>query len=256
MNALHLTRPFIISAALLLTCQAGGAQSVSALMAKGDIADAAFRPGEALESYLPAEKLDPKNVPLLLRIARQYRHLMSDTGNAQEQLRLGGIALNYGEKSAMLAPMNSEAQLCQAITYGKMLPFQGKKEQVAATPRIKGAVDRALKLDPRNDSAWHVLGRWHQSLANVGGLKRKVGELIYGTLPAGTNAQSIACFENAIKINPRRLRHYIEEGRTYVQMGDHVNARRLLKKGLAMPNTEKDDPETKLRGREALAQLP
>jgi tetratricopeptide (TPR) repeat protein len=100
-----------------------------------------------------------------------------------------------------------------------------------------------------------VLGRWHQSLANVSGFKRKVGGVLYGTLPTGTNAQSIACFEKAIKINPRRLRHYIEMGCTYAQMGDNANARRFLDKGLAMPNTERDDPETKRRGREAMDRL-
>jgi tetratricopeptide (TPR) repeat protein len=256
MHASRLTRTFVTSAVILLTCHAGIAQSVSELVAKGDISDAAFHPGKALESYLPAEKLDPKNVDILLRIARQYRHLMSDTGDVKEKLRLGGIALAYGKKSATLAPNNSEAQLCQAITYGKMLPIQGKQEQVDAAPLIKAAVDRALKLDPLNDSAWHVLGRWHQSLANVGGLKRAIGGLVYGKLPTGTNAKSIACFDEAIKINPKRLRHYIEQGRTYAQMGDHASARRLFKKGLAMPNTEKDDTEMKLSGREALADLP
>ena len=242
--------------ALVLTATPSFSQSAPELMAKGDVSDASFRPAEALKSYLPAEKLEPSNVQLLLRIARQYRHMMSDAKAVPEKLKLGGMAINYGKKAAALAPNDSEAQLSPAITYGKMLPYQGKKEQVEATPRIKAAADRALKLDPRNDSAWHVLGRWHQGLANVGGLKRTFGEMVYGKLPTGTNAQSIACFEKAIAINPNRLRHYIEQGRTWAQMGDNGKARRFIEKGMAMPNTEKDDPEVKARGREALARLP
>lgn len=245
-----------IATTLLLTIQPSRGQSATELTAKGDVPDASFRPAEALKYYLPAEKLEPNNVRLLLRIARQYRHLMSDAKTVPEKLRLGGIALNYGQKAAALAPNDSEAQLSTAITYGKMLPHQGKKEQAEATPRIKAAADRAIKLDPRNDSAWHILGRWHQGLANVSGLKRTFGEILYGKLPTGTNAQSIACFEKAIAINPRRLRHFIEEGRTWAQMGDHAAARRFIEKGMAMPNTEKDDPEMKVRGREALAKLP
>ena len=242
--------------ALVLSLTPSFGQSVAEHLAKGDVADANFRPTEALKSYLPAEKLEPNNVQIQLRIARQYRHLMSDAKTVPEKLRLGGMAMNYGKKAATLAPNDSEAQLSLAITYGKMLPYQGKKEQVEATPRIKAAADRALKLDPRNDSAWHVLGRWHQGLANVSGLKRTFGEMVYGKLPAGTNAQSIACFEKAIAINPNRLRHYIEQGRTWAQMGDNGKARRFIEKGMAMPNTEKDDPEVKARGREALAKLP
>ncbi len=242
--------------ALVLTVTPSFGQSATELMEKGDVFDVSFRPAEALKSYLPAEKLEPNNVALLLRIARQYRHLLSDAKTGAEKLKLGGMAMNYGQKAAALAPNDSEAQLSPAITYGKMLPYQGKKEQVEATPRIKAAADRALKLDPKNDSAWHVLGRWHQGLANVSGLKRTFGEMLYGKLPAGTNAQSIACFEKAIAINPNRLRHYIEQGRTWAQMGDNGKARRFIEKGMAMPNTEKDDAEMKARGREALAKLP
>lgn len=256
MNLRTSFRTFALASFLLLTGAACQAQSVNELIAKGDLSDLKFNPTEALNSYLPAEKLDPKNVRLLLRIARQYRHLMSETAANSEKLEFGKIALGYGLRAAALGPRDAEAQLSPAITYGKMLPFQGKKEQVDATPRIKVAVDKALKLDPRNDSAWHVLGRWHQGLANVNGLKRALGEMLYGTLPKSTNAEAIDCFNKALAISPHRLRHYIEMGRTYAQMGDNATARRFLDKGLAMPNAEKDDPEIKVRGREALALLP
>jgi tetratricopeptide (TPR) repeat protein len=189
-------------------------------------------------------------------IARQYRHLMADAPTTKEKLSLAGMALNYGLKAASLGPNDSEAQLSPAITYGKMLPFQGKQAQVDTAPLIKAAVDKALRLDPRNDTAWHVLGRWHQSLANVGSLKRAFGAILYGELPVGTNEESVKCFDKAIAINPRRLRHYVELGRTYAQMGEYDKARKYLMKGLSMPNLEKDDPEVKLHGREALALLP
>lgn len=249
-------RGFALAAALILSIQPGQAQSVAELLKKGDAADASFRADDALKSYLPAEKLDPNNVRLLVRIARQYRHLMADAKAVPEKLRLGQLALDYGKKAAAAGPNDSEAQLSPAITYGKMLPYQGKKEQVEASPRIKAAADRAIKLDPRNDNAWHILGRWHQTLANVGGVKRAVGGMLFGKLPVGTNEQAIACFEKAIAINPSRLRHFIEEGRTYAQMGDTATARRFIQKGLAMPNVEKDDPDIKRHGREALAKLP
>jgi tetratricopeptide (TPR) repeat protein len=255
MSAISSIRCVAAATALFLTCQAAQAQSASELIAKGDIADARYKADEALKSYLPAEKLEPGNVKILLRIARQYRHLMADTKPVNQKIKYGNLALAYGQKAAALAPDDSEAQLSPAITYGKMMPHMEKKDQVAASPKIKAAADRAIKLDPRNDSAWHVLGRWHQSLANVTGVKRAVGEMLYGKLPVGSNAQSIACYEKAIAINPRRLRHYIGEGITYAQMGDKANARKFLQKGLSMAETEKDDVEMKARGREELAKL-
>jgi len=243
-------------AAMLLSGVTRGAESAAELTAKGDASDRTFHAAEALKSYLPAVQLEPQNVRLLLSIARQYRHLMTDAKTTDEQLRLGDIALAYGLKAAALGPNDSAAQLSPAITYGKMLPFLGKKAQVDAAPRIKLAVDKAIRLDPRNDSAWHVLGRWHQGLANVSGLKRALGGILYGSLPNGSNDEAVACFQKAIAINPHRLRHYIELGRTYAQMDQNDAARRNIEKGLTMPNIEKDDPELKLRGRETLATLP
>lgn len=256
MNISLLNLASALAAALILTCSVSQAQTADELIASGDVFDLTFQSQSALNFYLAAVKLEPDNVSLLLRIARQYRDLMSDAVKVDEKLKLGNLSLDYALRAAALAPENSEAQLSPAISYGKMVSFQGSKEKVDASPRIKAAADKALKLDPRNDSAWHILGRWHQSLANVSGLKRTFGKILFGSLPTGTNAESIVCFEKAIEINPHRLRHYIEAGCTYAQMGDDTAARRFLEKGLAMPNTEKDDPAMKVYGREALAKLP
>ena len=66
-----------ITAVLLLflaLLPARGQEDASALIKKGDVFDRKIKPAEALELYLAAEKLKPDNVPLMLRIARQYRH--------------------------------------------------------------------------------------------------------------------------------------------------------------------------------------
>ena len=136
-----------------------------------------------------------------------------------------------------------------------MLPLEGKGEQVAASRRIKESADKAIKLDADNDLAWHVLGRWYRALADVGTITRALAGMIYGELPPATNEDALKCFEKAIAINPHRPMHYIELGHTYAQMGRNSDARRFIAKGLAMTNTEMDDPEMKLRGRELLAQL-
>jgi Flp pilus assembly protein TadD len=61
--------------------------------------------------------------------------------------------------------------------------------------------------------------------------------------------------QKAMELNPNRLMHYIELGRIYADMGRKDEARLYINKGLVMPDTEKDDPETKQRGRETLEKL-
>ena len=244
-----------LCSAIVLVCAARGAESPDDLIAKGDAFDGKFDATEALQFYLPAEKLQPTNVHVLVCIARQYRYLLADARTPEEKLRLGGIALNYAQKAAALAPENSEAQLSVAISYGKMLPFMDTKSQFRASPYIKAYAEKAIRLDPDNDLAWHVLGRWHRTLSDVNMLKRTLASFMYGQLPKTTTEKAVSCFEKALEINPHRLMHYVELGRAYAQMGKTEEARRFIEKGLSMPSVEKDDPETKRRGQETLAKL-
>lgn len=229
-NLRFFVKAFSSTTALAVVCAAIGAESPNDLISKGDAFDVKFQATEALQFYLPAEKLQPANVRVLVRIARQYRHLMSDATTRDEKLRLGGIALEYAHRAAALAPNDSEAQLSVAISYGKMLPLMGIKEQIEAARQIKDTADKAIKLDPRNDLAWHVLGRWHRVLSDVNMLKRELASLIYGTLPKTTAEEAVKCFEKAIEINANRLMHYVELGRAYAQMGRTAEARRFIEK--------------------------
>ena len=245
----------VATAAVLLVDIAFTAESVDPLVEKGKAFERKFQAKDALPLYLSAEKIEPKNPELLVRIARQYRYLMTDAWDTREKLRLGHLALDYSVRAAACGPKDCDAQLAPAITLGKMLPYMPTKEQVAASPRIKESVDKALAVDSHNDTAWHVLGRWNRVLAEVSSAKRFVAGLIYGQLPKGSIEEAEQDMKKAIAINPHRLMHYIELGRIYAQMGRKEEAREFINKGLAMPDTEKDDPETKQRGRETLAKL-
>jgi tetratricopeptide (TPR) repeat protein len=239
--------------ALALASTGIGAESAGELIQKGDVFYAKLQAAEALKFYLPAEKLDPNNVRLLVRIARQYRHLMSDATKAREKRQLGKTAVDYAQRAVALAPNDPEAQLALAISYGKMLPIEGTKQQIANSRLIKIAVDKVIALDPDNDLAWHVLGRWYLALADVGTVKRALAQVAYGKLPPAKYEDAVRCFEKAMALNP--LMHYIELGRACAQMDRDADARKFITKGLAMPETEKDDPETKNLGRQILKKL-
>ena len=227
------------------------------LIAQGDTCYDDLRAADALKCYLPAEKLDPKNVRLLVRISREYRHLMSDAATPDQKLSLGSIALTYAKRAASLEPTDPEAQLAVAISCGKLQPLESSREKIAASRLIKESADKAIRLDPSSDLGWHVLGRWHLALAEVNSFQRALVQLTYGLkLPDSTYEEAAHCFEKAIALNPSRLMHYIELGRVYARMGRNDDARTYIAKGLAMRDTEKDDPDIKRQGRELLANLP
>lgn len=230
-------------------------QSREELIAKGDAFDQSFQPGKALDFYLPAEKASPDDPELMIRIARQYRHLMTDVSDKGQALQYGEKSLDYAQRAARLAPRNSEAQLSPAISYGKMLPFLGPKEQVKFTPLIKQSVDRALAIDPQNDTALNILGRWQRALADVSGMKRMLAGAIFGGLPKTKIEDAEKSLRRAVQINPNRVMHHVELGRIYAQMGRKDEARTEFQRGLTMPNREHDDPSTKRTAKEELSKL-
>jgi tetratricopeptide (TPR) repeat protein len=248
-------RVWLLAGLVAFSAGLTSAADVADLMKQAQVLDRKLQAAEALELYTEVEKLDPNNAEVLTAIARQYRHLMQDANSKAEKQRLCEMALVYGEKAAAADPKDSDAQLSVAITCGKMLKLKSAREQVGVSRRIKESVDKALKLDPGNDLAWYVLGRWHQGYADLSSMRRAMGEIIFGKLPDSSHEDAARCFEKAMQANPRRLMHVVELGVTYGKLGRAEEARRLIEKGLAMPNVEKDDPEVKERGREALKSL-
>lgn len=247
--------PRILVLLLPMTTAVVHANPADELIAKGDSYLVRLQAADALKYYLPAEKLEPNNVSLLVRISREYRHLMSDATQPQEKLDLGSTAVDYAKRAVSLQPDDPDAQLAVAISYGKLQPLEGNREKIEASRIIKVAAEKAVKLDPSSDLGWHVLGRWHLALADVSAFQRAMAQIAYGKLPDSTYEEAAQCFEKAIGLNPNRLMHYIELGCVYAHMGRNDDARTFITKGLAMRDTEKDDPETKRQGQEVLANL-
>jgi tetratricopeptide (TPR) repeat protein len=245
-------RPIPVVVALLVTSGALRAQSADTLIAEGDLFYAKLQASEALKYYLPAEKIEPNNVRLLVHISREYRHLMSDESDRTGKVKLGTMAVEYAKRAVEVDPKDPDAQLAVAISYGKVQPYEGYRQRFDAVHVIKNAADKTIELDPHNDIGWHVLGRWYQGLAEVDPLHRALAQAL-GGLPPATFQDAATCFEKAIQLNPNRLMHYIALGKVYVEMGKKDEGCRLIQKGLAMQCTEKDDPETKQEGEQILA---
>src|SRR4030095_8031230 len=104
-----------VALALAVASSGAGAESAEELIQKGDLLYDKLQAAEALKFYLPAVKLDSNNVRLLVRIARQYRHLMSDATKTSEKRRLGTTAVYYAQRAVALAPDDPETHLALAI---------------------------------------------------------------------------------------------------------------------------------------------
>ncbi|MEI8311574.1 MAG: hypothetical protein WCH98_12540 [Verrucomicrobiota bacterium] len=231
------------------------AQSAGDLLRAGDELDTKHRYQEATESYLKADALQPGDVEILRRIAKQYSQQMVSESRSPENRELARKALDYARRAVKCDPGNANARLSLAICYGKAAFLEGARRRIEMSRLIRAEAEAAIRLDPGLDYAWHVLGRWNFELANFNAALRFLAEAIYGKFPDASNARARECFEKAVAIQPDRVIHHVELGRTYAALGQKREALAELKKGLSLPSREKDDNESKERARKAIAAL-
>jgi tetratricopeptide (TPR) repeat protein len=238
----------------LLLCLASAAADAGSLIKQGDAADRALKTREALVFYQRAEKLAPDDPELMIKLAKQHGELMTELKGAAVK-QSAETALSYAQKALRLAPKMADAELAVAICYGRLLELVPSRTKVEYSRLVFEHATRASKLDPRSDYAWHMLGRWHQAVATMDGITKGIVRIVYGGLPAASLEDARECFERAIQLQPDRLAHHIELGRTLAMMDRSEEAKRSIEKGLAMPNKERDDPGTKARGKKTLDDL-
>jgi tetratricopeptide (TPR) repeat protein len=240
-------------AALLGTTAAN--EQAAALITEGDRFDSRMDSESALKAYLQAETLRPEDPYLLIKIAKQYGESTVDAKEPALKLERSEEALEYSLRAVALDQQHADAHLAVAICYGRLLNQVPPRTKVEYSREVKRYTEQALSLDPKSDYAWHMLGRWHQGAANMGGLTKGIVKIVYGGLPPASLDDSAKFLEKAVALKPDRVSHHIELGRTYASMGRVDDARAAIEKGLALGDRERDDPNTKARGRETLQEL-
>lgn len=231
---------------------ASSAADVAGMLRQGDVEAAARRNAAALEIYLSADSADPDNPDILRRIANQYSQQTQGVGSQGEKVKLGESALAFAKRAVELAPKSSENRLTLAICYGRVALHESPRKKMEYSRLIKAECEAALDLDPRNDYAWHVLGRWNYEMAALNPALRVIAGIIYGGLPDASFETAAGCFEKAVAIQPRSVIHQVELGRTYLSMGRLDDARKHLEIGVSVPMKEDDDAESQALARKAL----
>jgi tetratricopeptide (TPR) repeat protein len=228
---------FLLAASIPLS-----AQTAADHIRQGDEYYSQFDDAKALEEYLAAAKLEPENYEALWKAARAYFDLgdlmvAKDKAEVDEQRKLFTESYKYARQAVRANPDDTWGHFFFSAAQGKYVLTQGKKEQINASKNIKAEMEKAIELDPENDFAYHALGLWHRTMAEIGGAKRFFGGIIYGSIPKGTMEESEKFLKKAIEIRPDYTNHHLELGRTYLAMKNYDLAKQEFQKTLELPIT-------------------
>ena len=208
-----------------------GLQSVDSLRAAGAFSEARDRLSALRDEH-------PNAVPVLWRLAYTEVDLGKQADEKEAASPHYEAALEVANAAVDTDSTNARAHLAKAIAEGRIALDAGTRERVQRSRAIKRHADRAIALDSTLAGAYHVRGRWHRGVADLGFFERAIVKTVYGGLPDASFEQSVRDFERALALEDEPF-HHLELGKTYLKMDRPEAARKQFETVLEM---SADDP--------------
>jgi tetratricopeptide (TPR) repeat protein len=246
----------IIFAIILLLLNIGMAQNlIYTYLTEGDSLFENFDNPGALDAYLKALELDSISYEALWKVSRAYVDIGETLeGDIRAEYYKNGEV--YARKATQVDSQGSKGHLYLSIALGRVALDAGAKERIKLSKEIKKEVDLALKYDPNDDIAYHVLGRWNRKLANLSWIEKGFANIFLGGVPKdASNENALKCFQKAVELKPGYINHHLELGITNEMMDLEEEARQEYQKCIDLPKSASDDDRYKQEAKERLEDL-
>ena len=240
---------FSLVFSLSLFAQEGG------FLEKGDQAYQSFNNKQALDFYQKAVSDDNTSYEATWKLSRAYVDVGETLeGDAREDYYKK--AEKYARKAVEIKNDGSNGHLYLAIALGRVALDASAKQRIKMSKEIRKEAELAIKLDPNNDLAYHVLGRWHRKISNLSWIEKGFADMFLGGVPKdASNQAAVENFKKAIELKPDYINHHLELGITYEMMDQTDLARKEFEKCLSLPVSSAKDKEHKEKARELLNDL-
>jgi tetratricopeptide (TPR) repeat protein len=241
-------------------CRQEGAD-IAQLHKNADRFYAQFKAKEAAAELLKILQVDGRNFEALIKLARAYIDIgdsIPESGSNWQERKLKEylIAEDYARKAVRTDPNSTWSHFWVAASVGSIAVVSPVAKQVELSSEIRDMVEKAIALDPKNGSAYHIYGVWHRKVAEIGGASRMFASVLFGkTLPKGSLEKSIDYLKRAVALNPTVIVSRLELARSYVAKSEWPAARALLKSIPDLPIQFSDDPKNKQKAEQLLEEI-
>ncbi len=228
------------------------AQDVESIMKEARQDEAEMKESEAFVKYGQAVKLQPTRLEALCRASELACRIGARQTEISKKTDYYTAAKTYADAAMRVSPNSSDANFVMAFSVGRQAQLGGTKNRVAMGRLVYQYSTAALKLDPDNFKALHVIARWHFEVSNLNVAERSIARMLYGGLAPASLDESIRDYEKSMALQPGFLLNYLELARALHRKGDDGRAKALLNKMLTMPNSIYDDTRIKGSARQFL----
>ena len=228
------------------------AQDVNVLLKEAQQQESVFRENEAFLKYAQVVRLQPSNLTALCKCSELCTYI---GGREKDKAKKGDYfkaAKTYATAALKLNPNSTEANTVMAMAIGRLTLLASGKDKIASVNDIKAYADKAIRLDPSNFKAYHVLGKWNYEISNLNFLERTLAKLFYGDVPKASLQDAISNYEKARALNPGYVLNYLELAKAYYRNDDKKKAIALLTAMMPLQNNVFDDTRIKTEGNRLL----
>lgn len=226
------------------------AQDINALLKEAARLESVPDEKASFHKFKEVLKVSPTNIIALNKCSELCSRIgQRELTNTKLRSEYYTAARIYAETALKIAPDNSESNCVMAIALGRSSMSKSGREKIENAREVKRYADAAIKNDPQNFKAWHVLGRWQYEISNLNAVERGLVKLFYGGLPAVTLNQSITSFEKARSLRPEFILNYYEMAKAYKENNDKLKAIAYLKAMINLPIQTEDDIAIKEKGK-------
>jgi tetratricopeptide (TPR) repeat protein len=231
------------------------AQDIAVLLSRGARLEAAFKEEEALPVYQQILQIQPHQLFSLCRCSDLICRIGNRETDRDKKIADFKVGYRYAQTAYQLDSTSAEVNIVMAFSLARMALIQSGKERVAGAREIKRYAEQALRYDPGNYKAYHILGRWQYEVSNLNFIERTLARWFFGALPEASLDEAIRDFQRSMASKPDFLLNYYELARCWRREGQKEKAIVLLQRMEAIPDGMYDDRTVRQDGRRLLAEL-
>ena len=178
------------------------AQDANAILKEAQQYELDLKENEAFLKYAEVVHIQPANLVALCKCSELCVYIGGRQHEKYKKADYFKAAKTYATAALKLNPNSSDANLVMAMAIGRLTLIASGKEKIVAVNDIKFYAEKAIKSDPTNFKAYHVLGKWNYEISNLSFVEKTLAKLFYGDVPKASLHESIIYYERSRSINP------------------------------------------------------
>lgn len=127
-----------------------------------------------------------------------------------------------------------------SMAFAALISVSRLKGKAVLADSVRIYAEEAVRINPNNDRAYHILGRWHFEVSQLSWFLRKLSKLVFSASPEGSFQLAINYFNKALELDNIPV-HRFWLAKAYLENGNKEEALMHFRMVLKLENVQHND---------------